>query len=310
MARTLSADPNQASRACVAPISNTSTLYFAPLLRGAALHDTPANTTIPSRTICGPYPSGAGSQARPQDARRLAAGSLALSLVASTLCPDLNALLCSASRLVAKYMHACVDRSNNDAVQDGTIRAASMSLPRDLTLGTDVALRQAFVPELQTLREQALSRFHRDSVPHQPVAPAIKGQLTAGALAMEVHACFDASSVSDRAAVAPFGVRVLACPDRKAHADILFDLAREHVLVDRSSTDGDIRAGPLVVDALCLHAYVDHSVVEVIFGNRTAITAYVHVPAPDCSLFSLVGDGTVELLSFDVWALSQANNFA
>lgn len=192
-------------------------------------------------------------------------------------------------------------------LQDNRLNAASMSLPRDLSLGPDGGLRQAFVPELQQQR-----------MPPVPVAraAAAAGDVIARGLLLEIYACFNISSTAPPPA--PFGLRVLGCADGIQHADILVDAPRQHAKIDRSTTDGDVRAGPLPAlsgvggGEMCVHAYVDHSLVTVIFNNVTAVTAYVHAPSDACDLVSVVGldpDAGSDLVSLSVWPLQPANNF-
>ena len=66
---------------------------------------------------------------------------------------------------------------------------------------------------------------------------------------------------------------------------------------------------PLQTQSVTLHAIVDHSIIEVIYNNRTAMVVYASPPsasAKACSLFGVGSDvkGTVE-----TWELKQANNF-
>merc|ERR1711884_441725 len=79
--------------------------------------------------------------------------------------------------------------------------------------------------------------------------------------------------------------------------------------------DADVRAGPWPSDdakpgeprSISVHIYVDHSIVSLIVGNQTAITAWVHPSQPDSVGVALFSDrGDVEATSIAIWQLASA----
>jgi hypothetical protein len=143
---------------------------------------------------------------------------------------------------------------------------ASQSLARDLTLSADYELLQAFVPELEVLRQPATLEATRveaaDSaatVPH-----------SAGSLQLEVVATFSWTGANP---TAPFGVKVLG-----GASAMTIDCAGK----DPSAPGGcmvsvDGKAGPLMPlgsKTVFLHAIVDHEIIETIANNRTAMVTY------------------------------------
>merc|ERR1711953_1297860 len=59
--------------------------------------------------------------------------------------------------------------------------------------------------------------------------------------------------------------------------------------------NADIRAGPLApsnATEVSIHAIVDHSIIEVIVNNRTALTVYVTPSSSESVGVSLYGTGT------------------
>lgn len=57
--------------------------------------------------------------------------------------------------------------------------------------------------------------------------------------------------------------------------------------------NSDIRAGPLLgdTDEVTIHAYVDHSIIAVIFNNRTSLTVSVKPSAEDSTGVATIGAG-------------------
>lgn len=172
---------------------------------------------------------------------------------------------------------------------------ASMSIGRDLSVNDDYELLQQFIPEMKTLRLQ---------------------ETDAGGQQVEVFAQFQipTGAVSD---LQPFGVEVLKGSNGEG-TRIGVDPAKGLVMVD-GTTQGnkDIRAGPLLpgdATLVSIHAIIDHSIIEVIVNNRTALTVYV-TPSSDQSVgVALYGteDNGVNLgkVSGDlhVWELESANH--
>eukprot|EP01062_Namystynia_karyoxenos_P028852 TRINITY_DN21795_c0_g1_i1.p1 TRINITY_DN21795_c0_g1~~TRINITY_DN21795_c0_g1_i1.p1 ORF type:complete len:548 (+),score=109.37 TRINITY_DN21795_c0_g1_i1:85-1644(+) len=159
---------------------------------------------------------------------------------------------------------------------------ASLSLARDLVLDSQTGeLLQLFVPELAVLR---------------------KGPATAGQQ-LEIRATLTHQS-------GPYGVDVLMCNGTAERTRIGIDPVRGLAFID-GTTQGNkaMRAGPFskpLGAAVQMHAYVDHSIVEVIFDSRIAVTAYVSPSSADCGGVSHFGSGPWPMLN--VYALSDANN--
>lgn len=163
----------------------------------------------------------------------------------------------------------------------------SQSLLQDITLGSDNQLRQAFVPELQMLRTGS------------PLSVGT-GKREPTTLQFELLATV-------KNAPSPSGVDVLISADGKSKASILVDFDKELVMVDATSAgNSDVRAGPLLgnTDAVTIHAYIDHSIIAVIFNNRTSLTVSVKPASEDADGVAVIGS-TVSAI---VHKLESANN--
>jgi sucrose-6-phosphate hydrolase SacC (GH32 family) len=148
----------------------------------------------------------------------------------------------------------------------------SQSLLQDITLGKDNQLRQTFVPELEMLRTGSPTTVsstvaHGNTLQFELLATVKKG-------------------------TGPVGVDVLVSKDGASKATIAVDFDSEIVMVDATSAgNSDIRAGPLLgdTDAVTIHAYVDHSIIAVIFNNRTSLTVAVKPAQEDADGVQTVG---------------------
>jgi len=170
-----------------------------------------------------------------------------------------------------------------------------MSIGRDLSVNSDYELLQQFVPEMKILRR------HETGSGGQQVEIYAKFVIPGGA-ASELQ---------------PFGVEVLKGPDGDG-TRIGIDPASGLVVVDGTSQgNDDVRAGPLM-QANCtevvIHAIIDHSIIEVIVNNRTALTVYVTPKSKRSVGVALYGAGNdgmnVNAVSgkLQVWELEAANN--
>ena len=162
----------------------------------------------------------------------------------------------------------------------------SQSLLQDITLGSDNQLRQSFVPELQMLRTGTPLAVGKDS--------------QASTLQFELVATVKKTS-------SPAGVDVLISKDGKSKASVLVDFDKELVMVDATKAgNSDVRAGPLLgtTDAVTIHAYVDHSIIAVIFNNRTSLTVSVKPASEDADGVVAVGS----TVAATVHKLESANN--
>jgi beta-fructofuranosidase len=154
-----------------------------------------------------------------------------------------------------------------------------LSLPRVLTLGEDGGLRQAFAPELASLRDRGWG-FSNLRVP----SDGVKTLDRVAGDGVEIQATFSANRATR------FGLRV------QDDLEIAYDREK-----------GEIVGAPLTLgdgESLTLHIYVDRSVTEFIAGGRVAKTLRCYRNGFDglrLSLFSEGGETVAESLT--VWRL-------
>ena len=166
-------------------------------------------------------------------------------------------------------------------------QGSAQSLARDLSASSDgKTLLQAFVPELQVLRE----------VHHTPAAA---GAAVAAGMQAEVRATFPADT----------GGSVSVLGDDQGATVITIDTARRLVIVNATSQGNrDVRAGPLpntTSHVHTVHIYVDHSIIELIVDNTTALVVYA---TPSSSMGNVQLTAGAAGASLDVWTLRDANN--
>ena len=95
----------------------------------------------------------------------------------------------------------------------------------------------------------------------------------------------------------PFGIKVLASADGSEGTTFMFDL-KNGLLLGDATTQGNakVRAGPIVTPETrkthTLHAIVDHSLIEVIADNRTALTLIAKASDAANIAVELVGTGS------------------
>mmetsp|Transcript_73233 Transcript_73233/g.156902 ORF Transcript_73233/g.156902 Transcript_73233/m.156902 type:complete len:531 (-) Transcript_73233:48-1640(-) len=186
-------------------------------------------------------------------------------------------------------------------------RVASQSLPRDLSLSANYELLQAFVPELQVLRQ---SNYHLASwnVPSK------------GSMQLEVLASFTFNVKNPP--TTPFGVEVLRAQDGNSAARLQVDCSKGvskcTVGVNATSQhDGKLGLGPLLpllpmpiakdgeVVSVRVHAIVDHAIVEAIFNNRTAMAVYaMPAAATDTNVILFSSEPDKVITELDMWELS------
>jgi len=169
-------------------------------------------------------------------------------------------------------------------------QGSAQSLPRDLSASADgKTLWQAFSPELQVLRDVHL-------------APSAAGAAVAAGTQAEVLATFPADA----------GGSLSVLGDGQGAATVItIDTARKLVIVNATSQGNSaVRAGPLPelpaggAAVHTAHVYVDHSIIELIVDNETALVVYA-APASGTGNVRLTGGG-----SLDAWTLRNANNDA
>lgn len=176
-------------------------------------------------------------------------------------------------------------------------QGSAQSLPRELSLAADKSVLQRFVSELQILRKV-----------HQSTTKGGEVLDTGADLQAEVLARFPASCGESGARCA-----LSLLDDGAAATVVTLDPDAGLVSVDATAQGNTaVRAGPLPAAAAdgggwSVHAYVDHSLVELIVNNATALVVYAapaDATATGVSLSSNVGDGA----SLDAWTLAAANN--
>jgi len=194
----------------------------------------------------------------------------------------------------------------------------SLTLPRDVSLAADGTIRQRYVPELQQLRKGNAVTVTQQPFPQAGTPP----QLLKGVSGAQIEVVGTVKFGPGYAGA--FGLSVLGgeVEGVAEHTDIVFDLQRQQVQIDRRNssarfTDTDVRAGPMpptlsTPGELRFHAYVDHSIVTVIVENQTALTVWVHPVSPNSTsvgLFNAGGNSTsgstppvLEVL--EVWQLA------
>ena len=183
------------------------------------------------------------------------------------------------------------------------------SLPRDLSLRLHAVaqpvLLQAFVPELQTLRQN-----------HSVHAAAAFGQQ------LELYVVFLAPNGA-MLAKAPFGISVLRGSDGE-ETTVGVDPARGLVCINGSlQGNPEPRCAPYkqsgeVANETAFHLIVDHSILELIVNNVSAITASVAPRSASAGGVAVYGaqreretkggSEAVRVVAVDVWTLANANN--
>ena len=178
---------------------------------------------------------------------------------------------------------------------------SAQSLPRELSLGADRTLRQAFVPELQRLRTSK----HVLATDEGAWFPRRVG------LAAEVIATLPAKDCA--AAHSGCGVAVLA--DGRTATKITLATELGLLLVDATSQNNTaVRGGPLPppdgqTGAWTIHVYADHSIVEVIVNNRTALVVYAAPASTAADRVHLVGvPASASGARLEAWALADAGH--
>lgn len=164
---------------------------------------------------------------------------------------------------------------------------ASQSLSRDLSLGPNGELLQRFVPELSVLRvPSSLRSLHGG-----------RGGIILSSQQAEVYAEFTVGSLGSNNDPPVFGLTVLRGPGGEG-TNITVDLQRQHVNVGT-------RAGPLLGSSsrVSMHVYIDHTIVEVIVNNQTALTYFADVKSMLSADIVVVGAGAGVTASVHAWKL-------
>ena len=179
-------------------------------------------------------------------------------------------------------------------------QGSAQSLPRELSLAPDRTLLQRFVPELQALRKgpPIVSKGRDAWFPKQ------------AGLQAEVIAHLPPGCAAPNAGC---GVSVLGESRGATTVTIASELGL--VLVD-ATTQGNtaVRGGPLPpmragTSGWTIHLIADHSIVEVIVNNATAIVVYTAPQSPTAGRVSLIGapsDAADAVL--EAWPLANASH--
>ena len=204
---------------------------------------------------------------------------------------------------------------------------ASQSLARDLTLSSDYELLQQFVPELQGLRLPAsapasqqvevVASFPIDPAnpPKQPFGVEVLGSAD-GKTSTKLFVDCSAGAGKCVAGVDTTAAATVAAAAGKTAADADADAD----VADAAVGGGRKVSGPVMpanAPVVRVHAIVDHSIIEAIYNNRTAMVVYTTPgSAADnkVQLFGVSGDdaqqGLVGEPLLEVWQLASANNLA
>jgi sucrose-6-phosphate hydrolase SacC (GH32 family) len=201
----------------------------------------------------------------------------------------------------------------------GGSKPASQSLPRDLTLSQDYDLLQQFVPELQSLRAD-----------HQDVAD-LWNTLLPGSMQLEVLASFTFSA--KHTPKTPFGVEVLRSDPDNGATRLQIDCQKPAPIctvgVDATAQGNKKKGmGPLQPElrtsnyelrtsndenetvTVNLHAIIDHSIVEAIWNNRTAMVVYAEPKAETNTNVMLFGGDASIKARLQTWKLNGIGEYA
>ena len=175
-------------------------------------------------------------------------------------------------------------------------QGSAQSLPRELSLAPDRSLRQRFVAELQSLRQERVERL---GVAAQ--ASPVKAGLQA-----EVVAFFPSSCGKEGSTCA------LSVLGDGENATVITLAPHLGLVAVNATSQGNsaVRAGPLppqdpTTGGWTVHAIIDHCLIELIVANATAFVVYA-APSPVATDVALSGVEDLRA-SLQVWKLATAN---
>lgn len=195
-------------------------------------------------------------------------------------------------------------------VQEGRPKAAqraagwsgTMSLPRELTLGSDGWLRIQPVAELKSLRMDHVRVDPQGLLAEQPL---ILSHPEGNSLELEIEL--------EPALGGCCGVAVRRAPDGKEETRIVYNTALRELVVERAyaslddSTARTAHRAPLILapsESLQLHIFLDHSVLEVFANARVSITSRIYPTRADSLGVALLAEREdARLLRFDAWRM-------
>jgi hypothetical protein len=203
----------------------------------------------------------------------------------------------------------------------GGPNVASQSLPRDLSLSSSYELLQAFVPELMLLRKPGShtsrpSAALPESLPPSSIATrsGARDPISSASMQLEILASFSFDATAPPQA--PFGVEAYCVGDACVRLQIDCSTAAAAVscTVGVNTTampdthHGQMATAPLLPllpssgsVEVTVHAILDHTIIEAIFNNRSAITGmYAKPPTADAYTTRAFGGVTGKV---DWWEL-------
>ena len=184
--------------------------------------------------------------------------------------------------------------------------AGAMSLPMALTWLPEGVLGIAPVEELKRLRRQ---HWHLENVDLALGVSSLLRDVQGDSL--EIEATFEPT------AGAEFGIRLRSSPDGAEQTRVVYrgrQGGRQTCLVverEQSSMSTDVdrepQQAPLALDArgqVCLHIFLDRSVLEVFANGYTCLASRIYPARPDSLGLELFGGaGSTTIKSLDVWKI-------
>ncbi|HVP21093.1 MAG TPA: glycoside hydrolase family 32 protein [Anaerolineaceae bacterium] len=180
--------------------------------------------------------------------------------------------------------------------------AGVMSLPLALSLLPGGKMRIEPVEELKSLRRE---HWHFEGLDLGPDFAGLPGGLRGDCL--EIEAVFEPGPSAE------FGLGLLASPDGQEQNRLVYDCARDSLVVERDQSslnpevDREPCQAPLSLDAdgaLRLRVFLDRSVLEVFANQHTCLATRVYPTRLDSlglDLFAIQGE--TKLKSLDVWRM-------
>jgi beta-fructofuranosidase len=179
--------------------------------------------------------------------------------------------------------------------------SGALSLPRELSLGVDGQLRQQPAAEVTELRSSKLS------VPESVRVDSDTHRFEAAGTQLELQFRLE---LEDAAACE---LAVLESPDESERTLIRYTQDGE-LVVDRSSASHDERTDteaqrlelPHTEDGISIHAFVDHSVIELFVNEQECLTSRVYPTDSESAGLSFIShEGEASLRSFSAWKLKE-----
>ena len=190
----------------------------------------------------------------------------------------------------------------NDEALEAAGWAGMQSVPRLLSLDEEATLQIAPVPELQKLRTQ---HYQYNDLAITPTSPKLISEVQGDSF--ELIAEFE-PEVSGQA-----GLILRSTPDGKEQTRIVYQWATQYLSIDRQRTsldakvDSDSYGGRVELkpgERLKLHAFLDHSVIEVFANERACLTSRIYPSRSDSlGLGVFTQSGNAQVHSLDIWEL-------